>query len=161
MRTLTLAAALVGLALTAAAPAAETDFGLKPGTVDLQIGRAARVRTQRHPVDRRPARGRHLRRRHRRPHDDLGPGLQDGQSRRPHRRPARHRPEATSSLRMRSSTRRPVRCTFRSPGAVDRRPRAVILKLNHQGEFAEVPLKDVKCAKAMLAQPGDQGPQAR
>ncbi|HEY1380143.1 MAG TPA: hypothetical protein VGF55_25295 [Gemmataceae bacterium] len=29
----------------------------------------------------------------------------------------------------------------------------VLLKLNHQGEFSEVPLKDVKCAKATLPDP--------
>jgi len=152
MRMLTLAAALVGLALAGAAPAAESDFGLKPGTVDLksagplafgpdgilligdpQASAVWAVDTGDRTMTSGPAY------KMAKVEDRIGGMLGTG----------------GSDVDIRDVVVNPASGLVYFSIARGRGPQApaVILKLNHQGEFSEVPLKEVKCAKASLPNP--------
>jgi hypothetical protein len=152
MRSLTLAAALVGLALAGSAPAAETDFGLKRGTVDLKsagplafgpngillIGdpQGAAV----YAVD---TGDRTM---------TSGPAYKMSKV---EDRMAGMLGTSGADILIKDAVVNPASGMVYFSIARGRGPQApgVIIKLNRQGEFAEVPLKDVKCAKAMLPNP--------
>jgi len=153
MRPLTLVTALAGLALAAvAAPAAETDFGLKPGTVELKsagplafgpngillIGdpQGAAV----YAVD---TGDRTM---------TAGPAYKMAKV---EDRIAGALGTAGTDVAIADVAVNPASGLVYFSVGRGRGPQAtpVLLKLNHQGEFSEVPLKDVKCAKASLPNP--------
>jgi len=152
MRTLTLAVALVGLLTAGIGPAAETDFGLKPGTVELKsagpiafgphgimligdpVGAAVwAVDTGDHTMTSGPAYK--MAKVEERIDGLLGTGGGD--------------------VLIKDAVVNPASGLVYFSVARGRGPQAtpVILKLNRQGEFSEVPLKEVKCAKASLPNP--------
>jgi hypothetical protein len=155
-RPLTLAAGLLGLALAAGtAPAATTDFGLKTGTVDLKsagplafapdgvlligdpIGSAIfAVDTNDHAMTSGPA---------------YKMAKVEGQI-------AGLLGTAGGDLEIKDVVVNPASGNVYFSVGRGRGPQAtpVILRLNHQGEFASVPLKDVKCAKAVLPNPSSK-----